>query len=83
MSEEIKRLEPSLAAEDIIQEEVVTGVLWKKGESGTVGGSSWKQRFVVLAAGKLSYYTTQAGACVGWVLRRVNNEQRNVCSLQR
>lgn len=60
-------------AEDIVQEEVVTGVLWKRGESGTVGSGSWKQRFVVLAGGKLSYYTTQVrtraerGGAVVWV----------------
>ena len=41
-------------------EEVITGVLWKRGAAGTGGANSWKMRFVVLASGVLSYYTTQA-----------------------
>ena len=46
--------------EDRAAKEVVTGVLWNRGES-----AGWKQRFVVLAAGKLSYYTTEAAYDAG------------------
>lgn len=41
------------------EEEEITGVLWKRGESGTPGATKWKQRFVVIKTGELSYYSTQ------------------------
>jgi len=71
------------AADAEKHQEMITGVLEKRGELGTPGQLRWVERYVVLCEGELTYYKTQADYELGKQPRknnRVRLSQYCVCA---